>query len=106
MATLSEARSRDFITQIIDRLNENSDLLQELGYSSETKVNELVQQLETAQSAETAQQQAERAAREATKASQEALNTAYKNASASVDLIVSLLGRDHQLSKQLRKLRN
>ena len=80
-------------------------MLAEKGFNAEPRANELTQQSETALSAETAQQRAERDAEAATKVSQQTLKAAYDNASASVDLIVGLLGKDHPLSKQLRKLR-
>lgn len=106
MATMSESKKRDFITRMLELLKENKQLLTEKGFNSDSRVEELSGQYETAQAAETSQQQAERAAKEATKVSQQALKSAYNNASASVDLLVGLLGKDHQLSKQLRKLRN
>ena len=106
MATLSEAQQRDFISQIIERLNENANVLNEKGYNPETKVGELTSLSSEAQTAETAQQKALREAKEASKLSQEKLKEAYDNASATVELIVGLLGKDHPLSQQLRKLRN
>ena len=106
MASLSESDKRDFVAQIKGRLSENSELLTEKGFNPENKVSELTQQSEVAQTDETAQQKARRAAEAATKVSSASLKVAYDNASASVDLVVGLLGKDHPLSQQLRKLRN
>lgn len=105
MGNLTESEKRDFITRMLEILTNNRALLTEKGFNAEPREAELTEQYETAQSAETAQGQAERAVKEATKVSQQTLTVAYKNASATVDLVVGLLGKDHELSQQLRKLR-
>ena len=60
----------------------------------------------TAENKRAAQVTADEAARKATAESVESENAAYEFASSTVDLMVAVLGRDDELSRILRNLRD
>ena len=105
MATLSEAKKRDFVSQMITLLEQNTQLLTDKGYNPENKINELKTELTTADESEARQTEAMAAAKDATKLSQDTLDTAYRNGSATVDLLSGLLGKKDNLLLEIKKLR-
>ena len=105
MPYTTEEEKRDFILQIVTLLKTNAEALKDLGYDSEKKSEELSNLHSAAEEAEGAQRNAEAAHRAATKASQDATEAAYKAASATVDLVVGLVGKDHELAKVMRGMR-
>lgn len=105
MATLTESKKRDFVSQMITLLEQNTALFNDKGYNPENKITELKTQLTEADDAEARQVEAMAAAKDATKLSQESLDTAYRNGSATVDLISGLLGKDDNLLLEIKKLR-
>ena len=105
MTSLSEAKKRDFVSQMISLLNEESTLLVKKGFDPSTVIKNLVNKNEAANKAETDQQVAAAKAQEATALSQEKLDEAYKEASNQVDLISGLLGKENELVKKMRKFR-
>ena len=105
MATLSESKKRDFVSQMITLLEQNAQLLTDKGYNPENKINELKTELTTTDEAEARQAEAMAAAKDATKLSQDTLDVAYRNGSATVDLISGLLGKDNNLLKEIKKMR-
>ncbi|WP_321376285.1 hypothetical protein [uncultured Draconibacterium sp.] len=105
MATLSESKKRDFVSQMITLLEQNTQLLTDKGYDPENKINELTTQLTAADDAEARQTEAMAAAKDATKLAQETLDVVYRNGSATVDLISGLLGKQDNLLKEIKKLR-
>lgn len=105
MATLNDKESRDFVQQVIVLVNQNASLLTAAGFDPTTRSGQLQTELQTADEAEGAQQNAQAAALDATKVAQETLKVAYEDASAVINLIEGLLGKDHGLVRQLRQLR-
>lgn len=105
MSGLTESKKRDFNTQIIKIMEKNSQLLIEKGYDPAMKIEELNDQEDLVEASEAAEKNAYTAAKDATAASNKALDIAYKHASNAVDLISGLLGKDHNLVKELKKLR-
>lgn len=105
MATLSESKKRDFVSQMITLLEQNAQLLSDKGYDPQNKIDELKTQLSAADDAEAKQTEAMAAAKDATKLSQETLDVAYRNGSATVDLISGLLGKKDNLLLEIKKLR-
>jgi len=105
MATLSESKKRDFVSQIITLLEQNAELFNDKGYNPENKIKELKTQLTAADDTEARQVEAMAAAKNATKLSQETLDTAYRNGSATVDLVSGLLGKKDNLLLEIKKLR-
>ncbi len=103
--SLNDAKRRDFVNQMIEILAQNKDVLSEKGYNSENKQAELKQKSEAANKEEINQQEAAAAALRATAVAQEALNTAYSDASSMADAIVGLLGKENELSRKIRKMR-
>ena len=101
----TEEEKRDFARQIVNLLKTNAEKLQSLGYDTKSKIAELTELYETAEQAEAEQRNAEAAHRAATKTSQESTVAAYKGASATVDLVVGLVGKDDELAKTMRSMR-
>jgi hypothetical protein len=105
MTSLSESRKRDFVSQFFLLLTNNSEELIAAGYDPAELAAKLQQELDVANAAETAQTNAEVAAQNATKAAQETLTQAYTSTSNAVELVAGLLGKNHNLVKEIRKLR-
>lgn len=105
MATLNEKESRDFVSQMIVMVNQNASTLTDAGFDPTARVSALQTKLQTADEAEGEQQKAQAAALDATKLANETLKLAYDDASAFVNLIEGLLGKDNSLVHKLRQLR-
>ena len=101
----TEEERRDFARQMVNLLKTNAEELTSLGYDPAGKIEELSKLHETAEQDEAAQRNAEAAYRTATKTSQQSTEAAYKGASATVDLVVGLVGKDHELAKAMRSMR-
>ncbi|MBR8537008.1 hypothetical protein KDU71_15655 [Carboxylicivirga sediminis] len=106
MGSLTEAKKRDFINQMIELINDEQSNLNELGFNPENKLTELVALKSSCSTAEIAQQQALAQAKEATLLSQNELEKAYKAASNLGDAISGILGKDSEIVKRMRKFRN
>jgi hypothetical protein len=105
MAGLNEAKRRDFISQFIVILEQNAQLLTDKGFDPAAKTDQLKQELTAAEVAEARQSEAAAAAKNATKLAQDTLIVAYTNASATVDLLSGLLGKNDNLVKEIKKMR-
>mgnify|MGYP000845337864 FL=1 len=105
MTSLNEARKRDFISMLIVIMEQNGELLAEKGYDPANIIAQLKEELAITDQKEAHQKAAVAAAKNATKDAVEALNITYKHASATVDLISGLLGKDDNLLKEIKKLR-
>ena len=105
MGNMSEGKKRDFVSQMITLLEQNAQLLTDKGYNPENKINELKTELSATDEAEARQTEAMAAAKDATKLSQDTLDIAYRNGSATVDLLSGLLGKDDNLLREIKKMR-
>ncbi|WP_303920814.1 hypothetical protein [Draconibacterium sediminis] len=105
MAYVKEAQKRDFINQMAIITQESFDLISEHGFDPTNRINTLKETLKEARDAEGEQIDAAARLKDATRKSQEKLSIAYKEASKTVDLLAGLLGKDHPLVQQLRKMR-
>lgn len=105
MSGLSDAKRRDFITQLIVVLEQNSQLLIAQGFDPAAKIAQLRAELTDLETKEGRQLESLAAAKDATKAAQDALTVAYTDASATVDLIAGLLGKNDNLVIEVKKLR-
>lgn len=105
MSTLSESKKRDFIAQLIVMIEQNPQLLIDKGFDPVAKVAELKAEMKEAKEAEGAQKDAVAASKDATIRAKATLSAAYKNGSATVDLIAGLLGKKNNFVLELRKLR-
>lgn len=105
MTSLNESRKRDFISMLIVIMEQNAELLAEKGYNPTNIIAQLKEELANADQAEAHQREAAAAAKNATQVAIETLSIAYKNASAAVDLISGLLGKDDNLLLEIKKLR-
>ena len=106
MANLTESKKRDFVSQLIVILQQNTSLLTDKGFDPTAKITQLQTELATADDAEGKQLEAAAAAKDATKLANETLDTAYTDGSATVDLITGLLGKKDNLVLEIKKLRN
>lgn len=105
MASLTESKKRDFITQLIVIMEQNVEPLTAKGYDPSAKITQLKAEKALADQTEADQREAVAAAKNATQVALNALNEAYTDASAAVDLISGLLGKDDNLLIEIRKLR-
>jgi hypothetical protein len=105
MTSLTESKKRDFITQLIVIIEQNAPLLTNKGFDPTGKLSQLRAEKASADLTEAGQREAIVAAKNATKAAVEALDTAYTDASATVDLISGLLGKNDNLLLEIKKLR-
>jgi len=106
MAKMTESKKRDFTSQLIVIMEQNSQLLTDKGFDPAAKIAALKEELADADQAEGKQREAMAAAKNATKAANETLDVAYTDASATVDLISGLLGKKDNLLLEIKKLRN
>ena len=105
MSSLNESKKRDFIAQLIVMIDKNAQLLIDEGFDPKAKVAELKADEKLAIKGEADQKDALAAAKDATKKANAMLDAAYKNGSATVDLITGLLGKDNNLVLEIKKLR-
>ena len=105
MATLNEKESRAFVSEMIVMVTQNATMLSDAGFDPANRVEILQGKLQAVDQAEGEQQQAQAAAFDATKQANETLKLAYDDASAFVNLIEGLLGKDNSLVHKLRQLR-
>ncbi|WP_321347990.1 hypothetical protein [uncultured Draconibacterium sp.] len=105
MAKMNESGKRDFVSQMITILQQNSTLLTDSGFDPTAKITQLDTELTAADDAEGRQIEAKAAAKIATREAQQTLKTAYDDGSATVEIIAGFLGKDHPLVQELRKLR-
>lgn len=105
MSGLNDSKKRDFVTQFTVILEQNAELLADKGFDPTNKIAQLKEEMAITDQAEGRQSAAMAAAKNATKLALEALNVAYKDASATVDLVSGLLGKDDNLLKEIKKLR-
>jgi streptomycin 6-kinase len=103
--SLNESKKRDFIAMLIVIMEQNAGLLAEKGYDPTNVIAQLKEELAITDQKEARQRETVVAAKNATQEALEALNVSYKKASATVDLISGLLGKDDNLLKEIKKLR-
>jgi hypothetical protein len=105
MSGLTESKKRDFITQLIVIIEQNAELLTARGYDPTVKLAQLKAEKASVDQTEASQREAMAAAKTATQLALDTLNMAYTDASATVDLISGLLGKNDNLLIEIRKLR-
>jgi hypothetical protein len=105
MGNLNEKEKRDFVSQTILTVEENATMLTDAGFDPTNRVTQMKTELATADQAEISQQQVQAAALDATRVAQQTLKVAYDDASAMINLIEGLLGKDNSLVHKLRQLR-
>lgn len=105
MAKMNESGKRDFVSQMITILEQNTTLLSDSGFDPTAKITQLQTELSAADTAEGRQIEAKATAKAATREAMETLKTAYNDGSATVEIIAGFLGKDHPLVQELRKLR-
>lgn len=105
MGYLNDSKKRDFVTQLIVIIKQNTQLLIDKGLDPDSKVVELEAEIKTADEAEGKQTESKVAAKNATALAKQTLKTAYTKSSSTVELISGALGKNHNLVKEIRKLR-
>lgn len=106
MTSLSEAKKRDFVSQMLTLLDNEKEKLVAVGFDPTAKAELIKAAKESADKAEIAQQEALAKAKEATKLSNNQLDVAYKSASDLADLLSGFLGKENDLIKQMRRFRS
>ncbi|WP_167616774.1 hypothetical protein [Maribellus sediminis] len=105
MAGMNEAKKRDFVSQLIVILEQNTQLLTDKGFDPTAKITQLQTELAAADDAEGRQREAMAAAKDATQLANSTLDAAYTDGSATVDLITGLLGKNNNLVLEIKKIR-
>lgn len=105
MSGLNDARKRDFVAQFTVILEQNGELIASKGYDPTAKIAQLKEEIAIADQAEGRQREAMAAAKNATQEASQTLNFAYTDASATVDLVSGLLGKNDNLLLEIKKLR-
>ncbi|MBK3515940.1 hypothetical protein [Carboxylicivirga marina] len=103
---MKESTKRDFVTQMIELLQDEKETLVLKGYKADVKITELGESKKACDLAELQQQKAHAAAKDATKVANDTLDVAYRAASDTADLLSGLLGKDNEIVKKMRKFRN
>lgn len=106
MATLTRGHKRDFARQIAELVSQHNTTLTTAGFNPEERLVLLRDKNAVAEKKRAEQLAAEEAAVKATAESVKTENEAYDFASSTVDLMVAVLGRDDELSRILRNLRD
>ena len=106
MSKMTESKKRDFVSQLIVILEQNTQLLTDKGFDPTAKITQLKTELTAADDAEGKQREAMAAAKDATKLANETLDVAYTDGSATVDLVTGLLGKKDNLVIEIKKIRN
>lgn len=105
MTSLTESKKRDFITQLIVIIEQNAPLLTNKGFDPTGKLSQLKAEKISVDLTEAGQREAMAAAKTATQLALDTLDAAYTDASATVDLVSGLLGKNDNLLIEIRKLR-
>ena len=102
---MTKASMRDFVFQIVNFLEGQTESLATAGFDVSDRITELQGKGTTATDNEAQQQLAHAGAVQATSDSVAATEEAYALASAIADLVVGTLGIDHPVSRMIRHLR-
>lgn len=106
MPANNEAKKRDFVSQIIVFMEQNGHLFTEKGFDPTHRIQQLKTKKGLADQTQAIQHKAIAAAKDATRDSNQALDEAYSDASAAVQLAEGLLGKNNPLVQELKKIRN
>ena len=104
--SLTHDHKRAFIRKMIEFTEENEQALKDAGYDPSQRIGELTTLNDAQEQAEAEQLAAMAALKGKTQASNDALDVAYKNASALVELFVGFLGKEHPLVEVLKNIRD
>ncbi|MEK6794461.1 MAG: hypothetical protein AABZ39_06775 [Spirochaetota bacterium] len=105
MKSLNETGKREFAMRILNVLTTNDAVVKAAGVDATGKAQALKALTDEAFAAENAQIRIEADCRNATARSRNSAQAAYAAASGVVALIAGSIGRDDQLSRELRSLR-
>ena len=105
MPVQKEGEKRDFVAQTIVIMEQNATVLTDAGFDPANRITQLKTEMVTTDKAKGKQKEAQAAAMDATKLSNDTLKIAYDDASAAINLIEGLFGKDNSLVRKLRKLR-
>lgn len=105
MAGLTEAKKRDFISQLVVLVLQNEQRLKDKGYDPTDRVGVIKTKSGEADAAEARQQEAMAAYKDATTLANNTLDAAYTDASAFVDVLSGILGKKDNLVLEIKKMR-
>jgi len=105
MAGMNHSKKRDFVQQMTQTLEKEKQQLAEKGFDATQRLGSLTTKNKELINAENDQQEALAKAKEATSMALEKLDTAYTEASETLDLLAGLLGKNNELVKRIRTYR-
>jgi hypothetical protein len=105
MGNISKSKKRDFLNQLIIIMEQNAQLITDKGFNARGRIDELNVELNEAVQAVATQKEMMAEAKSATKRANKALDLAYRNGSATVDLLSGLFGKSDNLLLEVKKLR-
>ena len=103
--SLNESEKRDFCRRMLKILDDNSERLTALGFNPANMATALGTLADTADDKETDQAQARKFSLNTTAASVSSTEAAYKRASEMAEVVIGLVGRDDQLTREIRQIR-
>ena len=106
MSKLNEAKKRDFVSQMIELVDQEKERLLTKGFDATAGIEELKTKRSVCDRSEAAQQEAAAKAMEATAVANRDLDAAYKEASNMANVLSGLLGMDDEMVRKMRKFRN
>ncbi|MBC8266031.1 MAG: hypothetical protein H8E84_03605 [Flavobacteriales bacterium] len=102
---LTDAQKLAFAREMAEILTNNQAELVAGGYDPAAKITEFCTQSTAAENAEADQQQAQADAKQATMDANDTRDTVYNNASATVELMVGVLGKDNLIVQEIKAIR-
>jgi hypothetical protein len=105
MAKLTYAEKLSFATSVVQFLSDNKDSLKETGFDVAKRLSELDQAVKESVKLDSEQEQLKAKLTQATEKAVTSLNNAYTKASSAVDAMVGVMGKETELAKRLRKIR-
>lgn len=104
--SLTYAGKLAFSKQLESIIKENIEELKKTKVDVEGRINELLSRINVALTEDGKQETLETDLKAQRQKTVEATDSAYSYASSTVDLLVSALGKSHELSKRIRQLRD
>ncbi len=102
---MNDSKKRDFCTQIKEFLTGHKEALAAAGFDCTPHLEAIVTHEAEHNAAEEAQRQAMAAMKQSTAKSNDTLRKLYTKASSMVEVTAALLGKEHEMVQELRKLR-
>ena len=106
MSGLSHAQKLAFVREVLELLKMEQSNLLEKGVDVSQRIATLENESSLAEGAEAEQQKASSASKDATRKALTSIRTAYRDASDAVDQVAGTLGKNSELVKTIRGIRD